>query len=103
MKYRWLIAIAVWLVLGLSGYLYASHPWVETFWMFASILIVAATVVNFLFDFARPGAKAKQDATTRGGYPRWFLRFAYDDHRNSTNSQKDANHNEKIGPSDTGK
>jgi hypothetical protein len=54
MKYRWLIAIAVWLVLGLSGYLYAGHPWVETFWMFASILIVAATVVNFLFDSLDP-------------------------------------------------
>ena len=89
MRYKWLISLAVWLILGVSLYVFAHNPWVDVVWMTASVLIVGATVINFFFDFRQPAGNSKSDAITRGGYPRWFLRFAYDDYKSSRDKSKD--------------
>ncbi len=84
MRHKWLVSVGVWLLLGLSLYLYAHHAWVNVVWLFLSFLLIGATVINFLFDLGGPKSKS-DEVITRGGYPRWFLRFAYDDHGNSPN------------------
>jgi hypothetical protein len=74
LKPRWIAGVLFWILFLLSLALNAKYRWIGWMWSIALWLGLLGTSIYFV---AR--AVHNRSASGASGYPRWFLRFAYDD------------------------
>lgn len=76
---KWLIVICFWTLLYVSAKLFLKHSWLGPL----SAVLVWAAVVALVVNYGLALLKCRTDegrlTLSNRGYPRWFLRFAYDD------------------------
>jgi hypothetical protein len=80
MKVRWIAVLAFWLFAALSLAMYRHYPWIDAMWLGAFLFLALATSVYFVVDVVLH----PRDPQSVNGYPRWFLRFAFDDSMNGS-------------------
>src|SRR5579864_100434 len=88
---RWLACLVFWGVFSFSIAFDSRFPWLDTVWVFALCLAVFATLVNLILHWISGDAAGMIDR----GYPRWFIRFAYDEREDNADErtlQRPGNH-----------
>lgn len=66
--------IAFWILFVLSLGLNERYRWIDRVWSTALWIFLLASTIYFIVHTLR-----YRSLTGVGGYPKWFLRFAYDD------------------------
>jgi len=61
-------------ILPLSLALNEHYRWIDRIWSIALWILLLASVIYFIAQSIR-----RRSVAGTSGYPRWFLRFAYDD------------------------
>lgn len=63
-----------WIFFTLSLALNEHYQWIDRIWSIALWILLLASVIYFIAQSIR-----HRSVSVTRGYPRWFLRFAYDD------------------------
>ena len=73
-KARWITGVLFWILFLVSLALNAQYRWINWIWSIALLFGLLVTSIYFV-------ARAIHNRTLSGtlGYPRWFLRFAFDE------------------------
>ena len=79
MKNKWAIAACFWILFYISVKILNRHTWIDTASASLISLFVVATVINYGIEIWRGRAVSGRRIVSHNGYPRWFLRFVYDD------------------------
>lgn len=74
LKPAWIAGILFWIFLVLSLALNEHYRWIDRIWSIALWLGLLGTAVYFV-----AGAIHNRSVSGASGYPRWLLRFAYDE------------------------
>src|ERR1019366_5667555 len=86
MKLRWIAVLAFWLFAALSLAMYRRYPWIDAMWLGAFLFPAIATSVYFVVDVVLH----PRDPQSVNGYPRWFLRFAFDEKKPAVTEEQNS-------------
>lgn len=69
---KWVISLAVWIVLGLSFYFYPRHPWINTLWLLITAVFLLLAVIDFAIVTYRAKGQPMNIPSYSYGPLRWF-------------------------------
>jgi hypothetical protein len=83
MKVKWAIGVGFWVLLYASVKLLEQHAWIGPLSALLMWLFVVTMVINYGIEILRSRGASGKRTVSRTGYPRWLLRFAYDEDRSN--------------------
>jgi len=79
LKIKWIVTIALWIILLLCIGFSKQYRWVGTLWFGFLFLLVLGTAINFLANLINHGGDKRVFSVSHHGWPRWFIRFVRDE------------------------
>lgn len=88
MKARWLAVIAFWTAFIVAVAIGAQVPF-DSVWFIGCLVFALAGTVKIVRDLVRyfRNPDPEKECCFTGGYPRWFKRFALDEHEQAPDRQ----------------
>lgn len=81
---KWIPVAVFWCVFVLSVVLAQYFWWIGTIWTVLLLLVVVCVSVHSVLNAGRD----ENGTAFQGGYPKWFLRFAFDEEQKSKRNSK---------------
>jgi phosphoglycerol transferase MdoB-like AlkP superfamily enzyme len=80
-----IVSFIIWGLLLLSVAVYQRHRWIDRIWLGAILAFLLLVTVNFVVQLHRRDGDPSK--VSYQGYPRWFIRFAFDEDEESKPAQ----------------